>query len=117
MTPRLPSRGEVWMANLDPARGHEQAGHRPCLIVSVDPFNHGPADLHVVLPLTTREKGILLHVEVAPQEANLKRRSFIKCEDIRSISRERFSRLLGPVSPATLAEVEDRLRRLLGLRS
>ncbi len=104
------------MANLDPTRGHEQGGARPCLVVSVDPFNHGPANLHIVVPLTTRQKGIPLHVEVSPLEANLAQRSFIKCEDIRSVARERLSRLVGCVSPATLAEVELRLRSLLGLR-
>ena len=44
-----PSRGEIWMVDLNPARGHEQAGYRPCLVVSVDLFNHGPAELVVVL--------------------------------------------------------------------
>jgi hypothetical protein len=39
----LPCRGEIWRVNLNPSRGHEQAGIRPALIVSVDMFNHGPA--------------------------------------------------------------------------
>ncbi len=34
-------RGEVWLANLDPVVGNEQAGKRPILIVSVDFFNEG----------------------------------------------------------------------------
>jgi len=46
-----PSRGEVWLVDLNPARGHEQAGIRPGLVVSVDPFNHGPAGLVVLLPV------------------------------------------------------------------
>jgi len=37
------SRGEIWFVNLNPARGHEQAGIRPALIVSVNIFNQGPA--------------------------------------------------------------------------
>ncbi|NLJ36638.1 MAG: type II toxin-antitoxin system PemK/MazF family toxin, partial [candidate division WS1 bacterium] len=41
-TPK-PSRGDIWMLDLDPTRGHEQAGKRPGLIVSADPLNHGPA--------------------------------------------------------------------------
>ena len=45
MTPPKPSRGEIWFLNLDPAQGHEQSGSRPALVVSVDPFNHGPADM------------------------------------------------------------------------
>ena len=38
---KLPSRGEIWMANLNPTRGHEQAGRRPVLIISTDTFNNG----------------------------------------------------------------------------
>ncbi len=110
-----PSRGEIWLVDLDPTRGHEQAGKRPGLVVSVDLFNHGPAGLVVLLPLTTRAKGIPFHVEVNPPEGGLKEKSFIKCEDVRSVAKERLSRRLGSVSQATLAAVEDRLRILLNL--
>lgn len=110
-----PGRGEVWFVDLDPSRGHEQAGKRPGLVVSVDLFNHGPSGLVVVLPITTKAKGIPFHVAVSPPEAGLKEKSFIKCEDVRSVSKERLFRLSGVISPKTLAQVEDRLRILLGL--
>lgn len=110
-----PSRGEVWLVDLSPARGHEQAGVRPGLVISVDPFNHGPAGLVVVLPLTTVAKGIPFHVEIDPPEGGVKVRSFIKCEDVRSVAKERLSRPWRKVSRHTLEVVEDRLRILLGL--
>lgn len=110
-----PSRGEIWLLDLDPTRGHEQAGRRPGLIVSVDQFNHGPAGLVVVLPITTREKGIPFHVEVAIQTPGLAKKSFIKCEDLRSVSKERLLSCLGRVSPRIMEAVEDRIRILLGL--
>src|SRR3990170_1190644 len=47
-----PGRGEVWMTDLSPVRGHEQAGRRPALIVSDTVFNQGPAGLVIVLPIT-----------------------------------------------------------------
>jgi len=110
-----PLRGDVWLINLNPTRGHEQAGKRPALVVSVDLFNQGPAGLVVVIPLTTREKGIPLHVEIKPPEGGVTKRSFMKCEDIRSVSKERLVERLGRVSRNTLAAVEDRLRILLDL--
>lgn len=110
-----PSRGEVWLVDLNPARGHEQAGVRPGLVVSVDPFNQGPAELLVLLPLTSVAKGIPFHVEINPPEGGVKVKSFVKCEDIRSVAKERLSRRWGKVSGTTLAAVEDRLRILLGL--
>ncbi len=60
-----PFRGEIWLVDLDPTRGHEQAGKRPGLVVSVDLFNHGPAGLVVLLLLITRAKGIPFHMALS----------------------------------------------------
>ena len=109
------SRGEIWLVGLDPTKGREQAGMRPALIISVDIFNHGAAELVVVAPITSKAKGIPLHVEVTPPEGGLTLTSFVKCEDVRSISTSRLVRRLGIVSPQTIDLVEDRLKILLGL--
>jgi mRNA interferase MazF len=109
------SRGEVWLVDLNPTRGHEQAGKRPCLVISVNMFNQGASELIVVLPITSKEKGIPFHVEINPPDGGLTLRSFIKCEDVRSISIERFERCLGTASLESLIAVEDRLRILMGL--
>lgn len=109
------SRGEIWLASLDPTTGREQAGTRPTLVVSVDVFNDGAAELAVVIPITSKAKPIPLHVEVNPPEGGLTMTSYIKCEDIRSISTARLIRRLGKVSSQTMDVVEDRLRILLGL--
>lgn len=110
-----PSRGEVWLVDLSPTKGHEQSGRRPGLVVSVDLFNHGPAGLVVLLPISTVAKGVPLHVQVNPPEGGLKQRSFVKSEDVRSVAKERLLRRVGAVSPHTMDAVEDRLRILLDL--
>ena len=110
-----PARGEIWLVDLDPARGHEQAETRPGLIVSTDYFNAGPAELIVLAPLTTRRKEIPLHVEVRPPEGGLRKTSFIKCENVRSVAKERLLKKWGEVSAETLSKVGDRLRLLLEL--
>jgi mRNA interferase MazF len=109
------SRGEIWLVGLDPTKGREQAGMRPALVVSVDIFNQGAAELVVVIPITSKAKGIPLHVEVSPPEGGLTMTSFVKCEDVRSISKSRLVRHLGRVANDTIESVEDRLRVLLGL--
>ncbi|NET58038.1 MAG: type II toxin-antitoxin system PemK/MazF family toxin [Symploca sp. SIO2E6] len=88
----------MWFTNLNPVKGHEQSGKRPCLIISVDLFNQGASGLVVVLPITSKEKGIPFHVELNPLEGGLKVRSFIKCEDVRSIAVERLEKRWGKVS-------------------
>ncbi|MBI2872943.1 MAG: type II toxin-antitoxin system PemK/MazF family toxin [Chloroflexi bacterium] len=105
----------MWEVNLNPTRGHEQAGRRPALVVSVDRFNHGPAGLVVVLPITTTARGIPFHVPLGSPEGGVRRPSFIKCEDVRSIARERLIAPWGSVSASTMNMVEDRLRILLDL--
>jgi mRNA interferase MazF len=97
-----PNRGDVWSIRFDPTLGREQASTRPALVVSVDKFNHGPADLVVVLPKEAPEGG-------------LSTPSFIKCDDIRPVSKQRLKRLYGTVSAQTMAEVEERIRILLNL--
>ncbi len=110
-----PARGDVWLADLNPTRGHEQAGQRPVLVVSEDLFNQGPAGLVIVLPITSTHRGIPTHVPVAPPEGGLKNASVILCDSIRSISKVRLSRRLGSVSAAVMVEIEDRIRILLAL--
>ncbi len=110
-----PHRGEIWLADLRPTRGREQAGRRPVLVLSVDFFNAGPADLVVVLPLTSTQRDIPLHVNVRKGDGGTRNDSAILCEAIRSVSKDRLISRLGMLSHEVMAEVEDRLRILLDL--
>lgn len=110
-----PRRGEIWLADLHPTRGREQTGRRPVLVLSIDAFNSGPADLIVVLPLTSTIRDISLHVVVEKGDAGVRNRSAILCEAIRSISKERLLSRWGALSTDAIAEMEDRVRILLGL--
>ncbi len=55
------------------------------------------------------------HISVFPSESGLTINSFIMCEVMRSISKERLEKNLGIVSPSTMHEVEDTLKILLDL--
>ena len=52
----VPDAGEVVWLEFDPQAGHEQAGHRPALVISPASYN-GKAGLMVCCPLSTRIKG------------------------------------------------------------
>ena len=110
-----PLRGEVWDLSFDPTIGHEQAGARPALIVSVDIFNEGPAELVAVIPLTRTQRRIRWHVPISAPEGGLVGESFLQCENVRSVSKQRLKRLRGRVSEEIMQQVEDRLRILFGL--
>jgi mRNA interferase MazF len=83
--------------------------------LSTDIFNHGPAGLAVVIPLTTRDMRIPIHIPIEAHESGLDRQSFIKCEDLRSISVERLESRVGKAPAATMEKVADRVRILLEL--
>jgi mRNA interferase MazF len=88
----LPHRGEIWLADLHPTWGHEQAGARPVLVISTNTFNYGPADLVFVLPVTRTDRRIPLHVPIDPPEGGVTTRSYIVCDALCSMATER----LGP---------------------
>jgi mRNA interferase MazF len=111
----FPQRGEIWLLDLDPTRGHEQSGRRPALIFSIDSFNAGPADLVSVIPLTSKLRPIPTHVVLRPPEGGVKVECAILCEALRSVSKQRLISKWGQISSLTLNEVEDRVRILLGL--
>jgi mRNA interferase MazF len=110
-----PSRGDVWKLDLNPAKGHEQSGFRPALVVSNDTFNHGPAGLVVVVPLTSKQKAIPLRVPIPEGEGGLAEPSFALIEAVRSVSKTRLNKRMGTVTSATLRQVEDHLKILLDL--
>ena len=84
-------------------------------MVSADILNRGPAGLIIVLPLASRAKGIRSHVPLNPPEGGVRKPSFIKCEDVRSVAIERLSKCLGAVTAETMQAVEYRLRILMDL--
>jgi mRNA interferase MazF len=114
-----PTRGEIWLVDLGVGRGHEQSGRRPALVVSDDAFNSGLAGLVMVVPVTSKtakSKNIRAHIPIAPPEGGLTTPSVILCDQLRTVSKDRFGKAAwGTVSAATLARVEATLRFLLGL--
>lgn len=68
-----------------------------------------------MIPITSKKKGIPLHIPVSGKETGLKVESFVKCEDIRSISKDRFIEYRGHITKSKLGEVEDKIKLLLGL--
>lgn len=113
-----PSRGEVWLTRFGTGDGHEQQGTRPALIISVDPLNHGPAGLVVVVPITSKTANSRLipaHIPADPPDGGLMVPSVVLCDQVRAVSTDRLISCWGVLDPATLARVEDVLRLLLGL--
>jgi mRNA interferase MazF len=108
-------RGDIFGGKLDPVVGHEQAGRRPVLVVSINPMNGSAAELVIAVPLTTRNRGNELHVRLDPPEGGLDRVSYVLPEMIRVLSTNRLGRRLGRASPGTVEVVAKRVGILVGL--
>jgi mRNA interferase MazF len=105
----------VWLADLDPTAGHEQAGTRLAIIVSANPFNQSRSRLVVIVPLTRTDRHNPLHVPIVPPDGGLRYRSFALCDMVRSISSERLRAFIGRVEGEAMDEIDDRLRILLDI--
>lgn len=108
-----PLQREVWLAELDPVRGSEQAGRRPVVVISREAFNSARRALAVVVPLTTTDSFVRLHLRVDPPEGGVVRPSFAMPDMVRSVSRERLVEPWGMVRPVTLEELVRRVRVII----
>jgi mRNA interferase MazF len=108
-------RGEIWLVDFGDPVGHEQAGTRPAVVISADPWNESPAGVVVVIPTTTTYRGLPKHVEIDPDSSGLNEISYAKCEDVKSISEHRLIRRLGAIPDEVVHQIERVLRMLLDL--
>lgn len=106
-------RGDIRWADLNPVRGHEQAGERPVLVLSHDVFNERSGTV-IAVALTSQEPraGFPLTLELAASK--LPKRSWAKVSQIRTLSTERIGRRLGRASDEELAAVLDGLFEIIG---
>ena len=103
-----PLQGEIWLFDPDPVKGNEIGKKvRPALIISNNLLNRGPADLVIVIPITSRDKQIISHIRIDPPEGGVKIASFAMCEQIRSISKTRLVKRLGKVHDISILKEMD----------
>lgn len=106
-------RGELRWADLNPVRGHEQAGQRPVLILSHDVFNERSGTV-IAVALTSQEPRAGFPLTVKTNARGLPKESWIKVSQIRTLAVERIGRRLGVVSAEEIARVLDGLNEIVG---
>ena len=106
-------RGEVYWANLDPTKGHEQSGQRPVLILSHDVFNErSGVVIAVALTSQPQRAGFPLTFELTAP--GLPKRSWVKISQIRTLSVERIGKRIARVSPEEVDQVIEGLNEIIG---
>ncbi len=106
-------RGEIYWADLNPVRGHEQAGRRPVLVLSHNLFNERSGTV-IAMALTSQAQRAgfplswKLPAGVGPREA------WVKISQVRTLSTERLSDRIGRIEDDDLTRIVDGLLELIG---
>jgi len=110
----FPRRGEIWLVNWNPARGSEQAGKRPALIIQNNIGNEH-ASTTIVAAISTTVKSYPMNVLLDPPQGGLMKPSIIKTSQILTVSKDRLEKRLGVVEENKMKEVDRALKLSLSL--
>src|SRR5436309_3796887 len=115
-TAPAPKRGEIWLVDFDPAVGAEIRKLRPALVISVDSVGRVP--LRLVVPITDWKPQYANYpwfVEVpASPDNGLTKDSGADAFQTKSISLNRFVRMLGTVTADQLDEIASAVALCVG---
>ena len=102
----------VWWVNLNPIKGTEQSGHRPCVVISPNEQNHHHTRV-IVVPTTSRYKTYPTTVQI---ESTLKitgKVSYALVDQMRAVSTERFTKELGNLTTDEITNIRQIIKELL----
>jgi mRNA interferase MazF len=105
-------RGAIHWADLNPVRGHEQAGTRPVLILSHDIFNERSGTV-IAMAITSQPQraGFPLAFELKGEIQSKK--AWIKISQIRTLSTQRIGKRIGQASAEEVAEIIEGLNEIV----
>lgn len=100
-------RGEIWLAELNPTRGSEQAGTRPVLIFQNNIISKYTTTI-LAIPLTTnlRRASLPSCVQISKGDGGPASDSVVLCHQLRVLDKTRLLRRLGTVKAQTLSAIE-----------
>ena len=106
-------RGDIIWADLNPVKGHEQAGMRPVLILSHDVFNERSGTV-IAMALTSQPQRAGFPLTFELSSSKLPKKSWIKISQIRTLSIQRLRKKIGKSSPEELTLVIEGLNEIIG---
>ena len=106
-------RGDIFWADLNPTKGHEQAGMRPFLILSQDVFNEKSGTV-IAIALTSQPQRASFPLTLELSSPRLPKQTWAKISQIRTLSVERIGKKLGRVSDQELQQVVEGLNEIMG---
>lgn len=112
MASYCPRRGDIVWLTFNPQAGHEQAGHRPALVLSPESYNR-LTGLAIFCPISSQKKGYPFEVQI-PE--GLKVSGVILADQLKSLDwKARRAKFCYKVSSDVLLEVMSKLNTLIVL--
>ncbi|MFP8890784.1 type II toxin-antitoxin system PemK/MazF family toxin [Natrialbaceae archaeon A-CW2] len=111
-------RGDIVIVKLNPTKGSEQRGTRPCLVVQNNVGNEN-APTTIIVPFTTSFDDELYPFEVlvTADESHLQENAVAMCSQIRTVSIEhRIENVVGSIPEERMRDIDTALEYSLGLR-
>ena len=105
-------RGDIRWADLNPVRGHEQAGQRPVLILSHDVFNER-SNTVIAMALTSQPQRAGFPLTLKLEADGLPQQSWVKISQIRTLAVERIGKRLAKVTPEDLVRIVEGLNEII----
>jgi mRNA interferase MazF len=94
---------QLWVVDFGSRIGHEQEGVRPAIVVGSAAHCGFRTDMALVIPLTTRDRGLRHQVRIASESSGVRQPSWARTEEITSVSTFRFGQ--SPIGMASSEEV------------
>ncbi|MDF0673075.1 MAG: type II toxin-antitoxin system PemK/MazF family toxin [Nitrospira sp.] len=110
VVPTRPTRGDVYLIELDPTHGSEIRKTRPCLVISPDELNQHLRTV-IVAPMTTGGQAYPWRVRCRFRD----RVGFVAIDQLRTVDSDRFVRRVGRIAPHTLTAVLAVLQEMFSL--
>lgn len=106
-------RGDIYWADLNPVRGHEQAGERPVVVLSHEVFNERSGTV-IALAITSQaqQAGFPLTYEL-PESIDLPKQSWVKISQVRTLSTKRLGGKITRLPPETLDTLVEGLNEII----
>ena len=111
-------KGDIVLLNLNPTKGSEQKGFRPCIILQNNIYNKYSSTT-IILPITTSKNSSKLPTKIFVEKNsfnNLKEDSFVKVDQIRVIDKSRIESRIGIIDYEVMEKIEVALKFLLSLK-
>lgn len=105
-------RGDIYWADLNPVRGHEQAGIRPVVIISHDIFNERSGTV-IAMALTSQSQRAGFPLTYELKSGDLPKKSWVKISQIRTLSTKRLDKKIGHIVPEELYILIDGLNEII----